>query len=147
MKKILVGECKQEISSFNPLLGQYEDFTVHRGAQLFGLHRNMRSEMAGALAVFATHPYIEVVPGLSIRGITSGGTLAKPAFERLTGEFLDSVRAARELDGIYFSLHGSFAAETEPDIEGYLLEETRRIVGPDLPIAVSLDLHGVLTER
>jgi microcystin degradation protein MlrC len=147
VKRILVSECKQEISSFNPLLGQYEDFTVHHGAEIFNLHRNVRSEMAGALAVFAAYPYIEVVPGTSIRGITSGGTLAKPAFRRLTGEFLDSVRAARELDGIYFSLHGSFAAETEPDIEGYLLEETRRIVGPDLPIAVSLDLHGVLTER
>ena len=57
VKKILVGECKQEISSFNPLLGQYEDFTVHRGAQLFGLHRNMRSEMAGALADHEAYPF------------------------------------------------------------------------------------------
>src|ERR1700677_2143159 len=93
VKRILVSECKQEISSFNPLLGQYEDFTLHHGAQVFCLHGNMRSEMAGALAVFAAYPDIEVAPGLSIRGITSGGTLAKPAFERLTGEFLDSVRA------------------------------------------------------
>jgi microcystin degradation protein MlrC len=71
VKRILVSECKQEISSFNPLLGQYEDFTVHRGAQIFSLHRNMRSEMAGALAAFAAYPSIEVVPGLSVRGITS----------------------------------------------------------------------------
>src|SRR5580704_3034043 len=59
MKRILVSECKQEISSFNPLLGEYEDFTVHHGAQIVSLHRNLGSEMAGALAVFATHPYIE----------------------------------------------------------------------------------------
>ena len=52
-----------------------------------------------------------------------------------------------EVDGIYACLHGSMVAEDEPDPEGYLLAETRRIVGEDVPIVVSLDLHGVLTRR
>jgi microcystin degradation protein MlrC len=65
----------------------------------------------------------------------------------MTTEFLDSVRSARNVDGIYFALHGSLASENEPDVEGYLLEETRKIVGTEIPIAISLDLHGVLTDR
>jgi microcystin degradation protein MlrC len=39
------------------------------------------------------------------------------------------------------------AAQGELDPEGYLLTETRRIVGPNIPIVISLDLHGILTDR
>ncbi len=38
-------------------------------------------------------------------------------------------------------------AEGEEDPEGGLLAGTRAIVGEDLPIVISLDLHGVLTRR
>jgi microcystin degradation protein MlrC len=38
-------------------------------------------------------------------------------------------------------------ADNELDPEGYLLQETRKIFGEQVPIVVSLDLHGILTER
>jgi microcystin degradation protein MlrC len=38
-------------------------------------------------------------------------------------------------------------AINEIDPEGALLEGIRGIVGPDVPIVISLDLHGLLTER
>lgn len=147
MKRILVLECKQEISSFNPLPGQYEDFVITRGQDIYSLHRNAGSEMNGALTVFAGRPDIEVVPGYSARAITSGGTLADAGFRRMAAEFEETMRAARNIDGIYFTLHGALAAEKEPDVEGYLLELTRKVFGPKIPIAISLDLHGVLTDR
>lgn len=50
------------------------------------------------------------------------------------------------MDAAYFSLHGAMQAENEDDPEGYLLQEARRILG-DIPFVVSLDLHGVLTDR
>lgn len=62
MNRILVAECKQEISSFNPLLGRYEDFSITRGNELLSCHREVRSEMAGALTVFCADHNVEVVP-------------------------------------------------------------------------------------
>ncbi len=147
MKRILVGECKQEISSFNPLKGQYEDFIVTRGEDVLSYHRYMRSEMAGALTAFRGDRNVEVVPGYSARGITSGGTLSDSTLSQFTAEFLESVNSARNIDGVYFALHGALASESEPDVEGYLLEETRKILGARIPIVISLDLHGVLTDR
>jgi microcystin degradation protein MlrC len=44
-------------------------------------------------------------------------------------------------------MHGAMASEQELDPEGYLLAETRKILGEDIPIVVSLDLHGILTDR
>jgi microcystin degradation protein MlrC len=147
MPRILVCECKQEISSFNPVRGQYEDFAVSFGQEIVDVHRGVTSEMGGALDVFAGQRDVTVVPGYSARAITSGGTLADSAFGRLAAELLAAVRAARDVDGVYLSLHGAMASETEHDAEGYLIEETRRLVGPRTPIAVSLDLHGILTDR
>ena len=51
------------------------------------------------------------------------------------------------IDGVYVSLHGAMGADGELDPEGYLLAEIRRLAGPAMPIVISLDLHGILTDR
>ncbi len=147
MPRILVCECKQEVSSFNPVLSHYEDFDVSFGAEILAAHQNVTSEMGGALTVFGARADVEIVPGYSARSITSGGTLCDADFQRIATEFLDAVRNARDVDAVYFSLHGAMGTETEHDVEGYLLAETRKIVGERMPIVISLDLHGILTDR
>ncbi len=147
MPRILVSECKQEVSSFNPVLGRYEDYAVTFGEAILAYHRGVRSEMGGALRVFDAAPGVEIFPGYSARSITSSGTVADADFRRISDEFLAAVRGARDVDAIYFSLHGAMASETEHDAEGYLLAETRKIVGERMPVVISLDLHGILTDR
>ena len=147
MPKILIGECKQEISSFNPVLSGYQDFEIGRGQEILDYHQGVNTEVCGALGVFQATPDVTLVPVYSARMIVSGGTLAQADFERIKREFLDAVRAAPPVDGIYLSLHGAMAAEDEDDPEGLLLAEIRQIVGEQIPIVVSLDLHGILTER
>lgn len=148
MPRILINECKQEISSFNPVPGSYQDFRISWGQDLVTLHHNTGTEVSGALRVFSQHPEVEVVPGYSARAITSGGALRDADFRRIAREFLEVVRGLKnEVDAIYFSLHGALAAESEHDAEGYLLDETRKIVGEQMPVVISLDLHGILTDR
>ena len=147
MARILINECKQEISSFNPVRSTYDDFLVHHGGSLLAYHRTVRNEVGGALDVFDGRPGLEILGGYSARGVTSSGTISAAAFARIASEFLQTVRAAGPLDAIYFELHGAMASTDIEDCEGYLLEETRKIVGPAMPLAVSLDLHGILTDR
>ena len=147
MSKILIAECKQEVSTFNPFKSHYDDFGINRQADILAFHRGGGMEVGGALSVFDSHDDVELVPTYSARSITSGGTLADADFERIAREFLEAIQAAPRVDGIYFSMHGAMAAESEVDPEGYLLAETRKIVGEAIPIVVSLDLHGILTDR
>ena len=147
MTKILVGECKQEVSSFNPVLSRYTDFEISHGAEILDYHQDLNTEMSGALSVFNSRAEVQVAPTYSARSITSGGTLVHADFQRLAGEFLSDVRAAPPVDGIYLSLHGAMSAQGEDDPEGYLLAEIRKIVGEQIPLVVSLDLHGILTDR
>ena len=79
----------------------------------------------------------------------SAGLLSAAGWKRLSGEVLESIAAGAKtgIDGVYFSLHGAMGADGELDPEGYLLTQTRKIVGNDIPIVISLDLHGILTDR
>ena len=52
-----------------------------------------------------------------------------------------------QFDGIYFALHGAGVCEFDQDLEGYTLERLRQVVGNDMPIFCTLDLHANLTAR
>lgn len=147
MPRILILECKQEVSTFNPHLSGYDDFAIRRGQEVLDYHRTVRNEVCGALSVLEAQAEIEIVPAYSAFFITSGGTLAQAAWEKIAAELLQAVKQAGAVDGVYFCLHGAMAAEAEMDPEGWLLAETRQITGENVPIVISLDLHGILTDR
>ncbi len=144
--KIVVAECTQEISSFNPLPSQYEDFTIETGDALLG-RRGLNAAIGGALSAFDTRDDVVVLPTISARA-DSAGILSAQGWLRLSTRILDAVvDQARGADALYVSLHGAMGAVGEPDPEGYLLEAFRQAVGPDVPIVISLDLHGIATDR
>src|SRR5579872_6866469 len=147
MPRIVIAECKQEVSSFNPVPSRYEDFRVVRGCELLDFHRGGGEEVGGALQVFDAADRVQLVPAFGASANTSGGILSADGFTRLKNEFLGSLAAAGPVDAAFFSLHGAMQAENDDDPEGCLLGEARRILGENIPFVVSLDLHGILTDR
>ena len=145
MARIMLVECMQEISSFNPMQSGYGEFAVTRGAELFG-QAGLNSGMGGALEVFRAAG-ADLVPTYSARA-GSAGLLSAAGWKQLSGELVEAVAAAmHDIDGIYVSLHGAMGADGELDPEGWILTEVRRLAGADMPIVISLDLHGILTDR
>ncbi len=145
MHKILLVECMQEISSFNPVRSHYDAFHVERGEELFR-QRGLNTAMGGALAVLEPAG-VEIVPAYGARA-GSAGPLSAEGWTRLSGELLAAVEAKLDgVDGIYVSVHGAMGADGELDPEGHLLAEIRRMAEPDTKIVISMDLHGILTDR
>lgn len=147
MKRILIAECKQEVSTFNPVPSGYADFMVRRDDAMLAYHRATHNEVGGALSVFDTRQDIAVDTLYSALAITSGGTLPAADFKRIATEMIDSLHAAPPADGVYFCLHGAMAVTGEDDPEGFLLQQARATLGERIPIVASFDLHGVLTDR
>ena len=76
------------------------------------------------------------------------GYVAREAYDEITGILLDDLAAeADRIDGVLLALHGAMVAENEEDGEGALLEKVRKLVGPDKPVIVTLDLHANITRR
>src|SRR6185436_20827790 len=126
MTRILVVECMQEISSFNPLPSGYDNFHILRGEEIYQ-QRGGNQAVAGALSVFEARSDVEIVPAISARS-GSAGLLSAAGWRRLSTEIMDSVRQKiGGVDAVYFSLHGAMGADGELDPEGWLLEQTRAL--------------------
>ena len=143
-RRILIAAMKQETATFNPFPTLYDDFQISRGRQLVTESRGTNTEIAGALDVFEQHGRLEIVPAVSATAV-SGGAIPPADLDRLTGEIIESVRAAGNIDAAYLCFHGAMAGVEEPDPEGRLLGEIRRLIG-DVPVVVSLDLHAIITD-
>lgn len=149
MRRILVADCEQEISSFNPLPSDYDLFDIHRGCDLLAAHAGADTCLRGALDVLGSARDLAVVPTYGATAC-SAGPLTAAGFDRIAAELTAAVAEAAEagpVAGMYFSMHGAMGALNEVDPEGHLLREVRRLLGPGVPIVVSLDLHAILTRR
>lgn len=79
-------------------------------------------------------------------GAEPGGYVDQAGFDRIAAMIIDGIKAAGAVDGVYLDLHGAMVTDDHEDGEGELLRRIRAEVGDDLPIAVSLDLHGNQTQ-
>ena len=69
------------------------------------------------------------------------GPVTTEAFEYIAGLILDAARD-RKPDGVLLALHGAMVPEFCQDGEGELLARLRDVIGPDVPVAITLDLHA-----
>jgi microcystin degradation protein MlrC len=72
------------------------------------------------------------------------GRVTKDIYEHVKQRMLTDLAAAGPLDGVLLDLHGAMVPEGIDDGEGDILKAVRKAVGPDVPIAVTLDFHGNL---
>jgi microcystin degradation protein MlrC len=144
--RIAIGEFAHETNTFCPGLTEVEDFRRRHweaGAEILANHRGVRDELGGMIAA-GERLGIEIVPTFATSTEPSA-TISRRAYETIRDELFGAIRAAGRIDAICLSLHGAGSAEGIDDVEGTILGELREVVGRELPIVVTLDLHGHTT--
>src|SRR5438477_322232 len=71
---------------------------------------------------------------------------ARPSLN-LTGPTDRALPAELPVDGIYICAHGAALTTEDDDPEGTLFELVRRIVGPEVPVVATFDLHANVSDR
>lgn len=150
MTRIAIGGFQHESHSFAPRPTAWGDFVkpggfppLQHAATLIEALRPTSVPSAGAIAV-AEAEGVEIAP-LAWAFANPAGPVTREAFERIAGLIVAALSDALEaapLDGVYLELHGAMVSEDFPDAEGEVLRRVRAVVGPDMPIAVSLDPHA-----
>lgn len=121
-----------------------EAFHVAHGERLFASQRGTRTCIGGMLDA-ADDLGIEPVP-LWWGVAEPSGTIDRAAYETMRDDLVDAVRRALPLDALCLDLHGAGVVGEADDLEADLGRALREVVGPDLPIAVTLDLHGNISD-
>lgn len=150
MYRLALIEIHHETNSFSTVptklrnfesLALYYDEDVHIGGDK---HKLQVDGFRKAIKRFGKDQ-VEFVPIIAAWS-HSGGKVTSELFDHFKSHIRLRINE-NQLDGIYFSVHGAMGVEDIHDPEGDLLEEIRKLVGDDLPIGVSCDLHANITKK
>lgn len=140
--RVAVAGFMHESNTFNPLPADRAAFQAQSllfGADLIGEFRQAHHEVGGFLEGLERLEH-EVLP-LVMAWATPSGPVTDAVFDEVVGAIEEGLQRQRP-DGLLLALHGAMVVQSELDGDGAVLRRLRRVVGPDFPIVVTLDLHG-----
>jgi microcystin degradation protein MlrC len=151
MARIAVGGFQHETNTFAPVKADYAAFEeaggwpgLSRGREMFDAVEGVHLPVTGAIEALDRRGH-DLVPLLWCSA-TPSAHVTEDAFECISHMLVVELEKALPVDGVYLDLHGAMVCEHLEDGEGELLKRIRDLVGDDLPVAVSLDLHANVTE-
>src|SRR5918994_786303 len=150
MARIAIGGFQHETNTFAPSKADYAAFEAgggwpraQYGETIFGGVEGANIPAAGALQALRALGHSLV--GTAWAAASPSAHVTADAFERILGEMIKRIEAAKPLDAVYLDLHGAMVVETYDDGEGELLRRVREAVGSRVPVVASLDLHANVT--
>ena len=99
----------------------------------------------GFVAAAREYRDVELIGLESPAGVFGGSSASwstEDAFNHFMDLMLEDLREAMPVDGVYLALHGAMAVRNIPRPEAEIAKRFREVVGPDIPIVASFDLHG-----
>ncbi|MCM2561316.1 M81 family metallopeptidase [Lutimaribacter sp. EGI FJ00015] len=151
-RKVAMAGFLHETNTFAPTRAQMSDFEqgggympMARGADVLNRGRGINLGIGGAVLHGESAGW-DMVP-LVWAGAIPSAHVAQDAYDTITDEIVQALRDAGPVDGVFLDLHGAMVAEHVDDGEGDFLARVREVVGPDVPIACALDLHGNITQK
>ncbi len=154
--RIAIGGYHIECSEFTPRRSGEAEFTVRRGEDVLNVFPFITGDLSVLdPALVARFGAMEPIEGVEWVPLTNahalpGGPVTAEFWQAWSGEFLSLLGAAhaeRPLDAVVLDIHGASSIEGLVDGEGWLAAQVRQIVGVDVPITVSMDPHGNVSDQ
>ncbi len=141
--RIVIAMMKHETNTFSPIVtdwARFESWSGLEGEAVQTAYADTRMPVAAYMRL-ARERDAEIVTPVAAEAMPAGEVDAE-AYERMAGAITDAI--AEGCDCALLDLHGAMVPTHGFDGEGMLLARIREIA-PDLPIAVTCDLHCNLT--
>lgn len=153
MTRVAAFGIHHETNSFSSRETTFDSFQrsglqregIQRGSRIKEMHRGAKTVFTGFLES-AERLRFELVPIL-FAATDPGGTISADAFDRLAGEALDALAEGGPWDGVLLNQMGAAVSEQYPDMDGEIARRTRTVVGPDVPVVMTLDLHANVSRQ
>jgi len=146
--RIAVASFSHETCTFCPRLTTVEDFEyvgVPKGRYVLESSRGIPSYVNGYIRGAESEPDVELIGILGARrsrGGSSGSWLTKECFDKYSYGIVEGIKEVGDIDGVLLALHGAMAVTGVPRPEAEIVRRVRVVVGSDVPIMVTLDLHA-----
>ena len=138
LPKIAIAGLAIESSTFSPAFTHEEAFHARTGDDIYGLYPFMDEGSD-------TRKRAQWFPALKGHALP-GGIVTEEAYESLVGKMLDLLKANAPYDGLFLDIHGAMSVVGLDDPEGDFIKRIRDMLGTDMLISTSMDLHGNVSE-
>ena len=138
LPRIAIAGLGIESSTFSPARTEEAAFHAQIGDTIFSRYPFFASDSAARNRA----EWVPLLIGKSL----PGGTVTREAYESLTGKILKMLKENGPYDGLFFDIHGAMSVEGLDDAEGDLITRIRQVIGPDVLVSTSMDLHGNVSE-
>jgi microcystin degradation protein MlrC len=146
---VLTGEFSHETNTFSSRPTDHAAFRErywYLGDEAVVERGSSNTGIAGFVDVARAHEW-KTIHTISTAA-QPAGPVTRDAFDRVADVIVDATRTHKDqLDGILLSLHGAMVTDFCQDGEGELLARLRSVVGPDMPIGITLDPHANVTRQ
>jgi microcystin degradation protein MlrC len=138
--RIGIGGMSIESSTFSPHRSGEEAFTLRRGDDLIAYY----PFLAAGQPLRTAAQWEGLVHARSL----PGGAVPREFYDRVKAELLErAAEAAGRLDGFLLDIHGAMSVVGMDDAEGDLAAALREVIGPDVLVSATMDLHGNVSRR
>lgn len=145
--RVLTCEFAHETNTFCKVPTTLDCFRrqnyITEEAEIIKQRKNTRSSLGATYEVAAKYDW-EVTTSISATSNPTG-KITNETFETIV-KILMAPLHHQNFDGLLLHLHGAMVTEQYEDAEGELLTRIRKLIGNEIPIIVTLDLHGNITE-
>lgn len=100
----------------------------------------------GGYLELAADPDIEVVPLMHYR-LTPMNAITAEAYDKMVGHMLSELEQQGPWDAVLIDLHGAAVSEDYRDADGETLRRVRSLLGPGVPVGVTFDMHGNVSQK
>jgi microcystin degradation protein MlrC len=138
-----IGHETHTFSSIPADRDLFEKFDLSIGEEIIQKYRGTMTEVGGYLD-YCEQTEIDVIPTLTAFAMPSG-KVTTAALEEFLAAILKMIQDAEPVDGVLVRLHGAMVSEDQDDAEGYILKQIREVVGENVPVIATFDLHANLT--
>ena len=121
---------------------QFEARDLRYGGEILEVYRDTGTCLGGMIGA-AERLGATLVPSIAASA-SPAGRVTRDIYEHVKHRMLADLERAGRLDGVLLDLHGAMVPEGIDDGEGDIIAAVRAVVGPGVPIAVTLDFHGNL---
>ncbi len=145
--RLFLAMMSHETNTFSNIptdRAQFEARNLHYGGEILEAYRGTGTCLGGMIDA-AARLGATLVPSVAAAA-SPAGLVTKDVYGHVKERMLRDLSAAGAVDGVLLDLHGAMVPEGLDDGEGDLIEAVRAVVGPAVPIAVTLDFHGNLSE-
>ncbi|WP_273277330.1 M81 family metallopeptidase [Maribacter polysiphoniae] len=138
LPRVAIAGLGIESSTFSPAQSHEEAFHARIGDSIFGKY----PFFAEGSEIRKRADWVPTLLGKAL----PGGITTREAYESMVDKTLKMLKENGPYDGLFFDIHGAMSVVGLQDAEGDLIKRIREVVGPDVLISTSMDLHGNVSE-